>query len=80
MQCSEIDKFIFNESKEKWEDYLSNIKKLLSQNMIITTNDTFLKDKNNISKIEEKEASFNLGSIDSNEDDLFSFNYDEKGN
>ena len=80
MQCSEIDKFIFNESKEKWEDYLSNIKKLLSQNMIITTNDTFLEDKNNISKIEEKEASFNLGSIDSNEDDLFSFNYDEKGN
>ena len=48
--------------------------------MIITTNDTFLEDKNNISKIEEKEPSFNLGSIDSNEDDLFSFNYDEKGN
>ncbi len=48
--------------------------------MIITTNDTFLEDKNNISKIEEKEGSFNLGSIDSNEDDLFSFNYDEKGN
>ena len=80
LQCSEIDKFIFNESKEKWEDYLSNIKKLLSQNLIITTNDTFLEDKNNISKIEEKEASFNLGSIDSNEDDLFSFNYDEQGN
>ena len=80
MQCSEIDKFIFNESKEKWEEYLSNIKKLLSQNLIVTTNDTFLEDKNNISKIEEKEASFNLGSIDSNEDDLFSFNYDEKGN
>ena len=52
----------------------------MSQNLIITTNDTFLEDKNNISKIEEKEASFNLGSIDSNEDDLFSFNYDEKGN
>ena len=78
MQCADIDKFIFNESKEKWEDYLSNIKKLLSQNLIITTNDTFLEDKNNISKIEEKEASFNLGSMYSNEDDLFSFNYDEK--
>ena len=80
LESSEIDKYIFDESKEKWEDYLSNIKKLLSQNLIITTNDTFLEDKNNISKIEEKEASFNLGSIDSNEDDLFSFNYDEKGN
>ena len=80
LQTSEIDKFIFNESKEKWEEYLSSIKKLLSQNLVITTNDTFLEDKNNISKIEDKEASFNLDSLVSNEDDLFSFNYDQKEN
>ena len=80
LQSSEIDKFIFDESKEKWEDYIINIKKLLSQNLIFTTNDTFLEDKNNISKIEEKNISFNLGSLDSNEENLFSFDYDEKEN
>jgi len=53
---------------------------LLSQNLIFTTNDTFLEDKNNISKIEEKNISFNLGSLDSNEENLFSFDYDEKEN
>ena len=80
MQSSEIDKFIFDETKEKWEEYILNIKKLLSQNLIFTTNDTFLEDKNNISKIEEKNISFNLGSLDSNEENLFSFDYDEKEN
>ena len=43
---------------------------MLSQNLIFTTNDTFLEDKNNISKIEEKNISFNLGSLDSNEENL----------
>ena len=75
-----MEEYIFDESKEKWEDYLNNIKKKLLSINIITTNDTFLEDKNNISKIEEKEASFNLGSMYSNEDDLFSFNYDENVN
>ena len=78
LESSEIDKYIFDESKEKWENYLSNIKKLLSQNLIITTNDTFLEDKNNISKIEDKNTSFNYVSFDSKEDDLISFNFDEK--
>ena len=50
----------------------------MSQNCVVTTNDTFLEDKNNISKIEDKDESFNLKSFDSKEDDLFSFNYDEK--
>ena len=75
-----MEQYIFDESKEKWDDYLSNIKKKLTSINIITTNDTFLEDKNNISKIEEKNISFNLGSLDSNEEDLFSFNSIEKEN
>ena len=78
-----MDKFIYNETKEKWEDYLINIKKILSQPNNITTNDTFLEDKNDmndVSIIKEKNISFNLGSFDENEDDLFSFNYNESGN
>jgi len=78
-----MDKFIYNETKEKWEDYLINIKKILSQPNNITTNDTFLEDKNDmndVSIIKEKNNSFNLGSFDGNEDDLFSFNYNESGN
>ena len=75
-----MDKFIFDDSKQKFDDYLSNIKKILSQNIIITTNDTFLEEKNNISKIEEKNNSFNLDSFDEKEEALFSFNSDENNN
>ena len=74
-----MEEYIFDESKEKWEDYLNNIKKKLISINIITTNDTFLDDKNNISKIEEKNNSFNLDSFEE-KDDLFSFNYDENVN
>ena len=74
-----MEQYIFDESKEKWDDYLSNIKKKLLSINIITTNDTFLDDKNNISKIEEKNNSFNIDSFEE-KDDLFSFNYDENDN
>ena len=74
-----MEQYIFDESKEKWDDYLSNIKKKLLSINIITTNDTFLDDKNNISKIEEKNNSFNLDSFEE-KDDLFSFNYNENDN
>ena len=74
-----MEQYIFDESKEKWDDYLSNIKKKLLSINIITTNDTFLDDKNNISKIEEKNNSFNLDSFEE-KDDLFSFNYEENDN
>ena len=74
-----MEQYIFDESKEKWDDYLSNIKKKLTSINIITTNDTFLDDKNNISKIEEKNNSFILDSFEE-KDDLFSFNYDENNN
>ena len=53
---------------------------MLSQNIIITTNDTFLEDKNNISKIEEKNNSINIDSFDEKEEALFSFNSDENNN
>ena len=76
LELSDMEQYIFDESKEKWEDYLSNIKKKLLLINIITTNDTFLDDKNNISKIEEKNNSFNLDSFEE-KDDLFSFNYNE---
>ena len=74
-----MEQYIFDESKEKWDDYLLNIKKKLTSINIITTNDTFLEDKNNISKIEEKNNSFILDSFEE-KDDLFSFNYDENNN
>ena len=55
METSDIDKFIYDKSKQKWEDYLMNIKKSLPTQSIITTNDTFVEEKNdNISKIEDK--------------------------
>ena len=76
LESPDMEQYIFDESKEKWEDYLSNIKKKLLLINIITTNDTFLDDKNNISKIEEKNNSFNLDSFEE-KDDLFSFNYNE---
>ena len=41
-----MDKFIFDESKQKWEDYIANIKKLISQNCT-TTNETILEEKKN---------------------------------
>ena len=45
----DMDKYIFNESNQTWENYLSNIKKLLIQPCIpcITTNDTIFEEKNN---------------------------------
>ena len=79
LESADMEQYIFDESKEKWDDYLSNIKKKLTSINIITTNDTFLEDKNNISKIEEKNNSFILDSFEE-KDDLFSFNYDENNN
>ena len=40
----DMDKFIFDESKQSWDKYLSEIKKLLTP-PCITTNDTALEDK-----------------------------------
>ena len=58
-----MDKFIYNETKEKWEDYLINIKKILSQPNNITTNDTFLEDKKDILQLND-EIKKNKGDIE----------------
>ena len=70
-----MDKYIYDKSKQKWDDYYLNLKKLLSQPSIITTNDTIVEEKNiNISKIEDK--SFEYNSFDEKEEGLFSYNSD----
>ena len=46
LDSSDMDKFIFNENSQTWENYLSNIKKLLTQTCF-TTNDSIIEDKNN---------------------------------
>ena len=74
-----MDKFIFNESKQKWEDYISNIKKVLNPSSIIT-NDTALEE--NINKIDNKynytyNINSNNNSFDEKDEGLFSSNDDE---
>ena len=46
LDSSDMDKFIFNENSQTWENYLTNIKKLLTQTCF-TTNDSIIEDKNN---------------------------------
>ena len=74
-----MDKFIFNESKQKWEDYISNIKKVLNPSSIIT-NDTALEE--NINKIDNKynytyNINSNNNSFDEKDEGLFSYNDEE---
>ena len=42
-----MDKFIFNENLQTWENYISNIKKLLSRTCIISTNDSIFEENSN---------------------------------
>ena len=75
----DMDKFIFNESKQKWEDYISNIKKILNPSSIIT-NDTTLEE--NINKIDNKynytyNINSNNNSFDEKDEGLFSYNDEE---
>ena len=51
----DMDKFIFDASKQTWEIYISNIKKLLCQSLI-TTNETFLEEKHNKLDILDKNS------------------------
>ena len=67
-----MDKFIFDESKQSWDKYISDIKKILNP-LCITTNETVLKDK-------KKEDDINNNSSISFEDKnggLFSDNENE---
>ena len=70
----DMDKFIFDESKQSWDKYISDIKKILNP-LCITTNETVLKDKkkeydiNNNSSISFE--SKNEGFFSDNEDENF---------
>ena len=76
MDSIDIDKFIFNESNQTWENYLSNIKKLLVQPCIpcITTNDTIMEEKNNK---KDKLDLNNMSSYELKNEGFFSDNDDE---
>ena len=73
----DMDKFIFDESKQSWDKYISDIKKILNPSCI-TTNETVLEDKkkeddiNNNSSIsfEDKNEGFFSNNEDENFDDL----------
>ncbi len=73
-----MDKYIFDEAFQTWENYLSNIKKLLNQTCN-ATNDITFEDKNN--KIDKSDLSNISDSISYEEKDegLFS-NDDENAN
>ena len=75
----DMDKFIFNESNQTWENYLSNIKKLLIQPCLplITTNDTIFEEKNNK---KDKFDLNNMSSYEEKDEGFFSDNDDENYN
>ena len=64
----DMEKFIFDGAKQNWENYLSNIKKLLHQTCI-TTNDTLLEEK--INQIDNK-YHFNVDSSNNSYEDKHS--------
>ena len=73
----DIDKFIFDEAKDNWKNYISNIKKILSPTCI-TTNDTVLEEKSN--KIDNKNnfiVDSNNNSFEEKNGGLFNYNDDE---
>ena len=73
----DIDKFIFDEAKDNWKNYISNIKKILSPTCI-TTNDTVLEEKCN--KSDNKNnfiVDSNNNSFEEKNGGLFNYNDDE---
>ena len=67
-----MDKFIFDESKQSWEQYLSDVKRIINPSCI-TTNETALEDKrkeydiNNNSSISFEDKNGGLFSDNENE-------------
>ena len=78
----DMDKFIFDASKQTWYNYISNAKKLLSQSPI-TTNETIIEEKNNKLDIFDKNImsdihdNSNNNSFDDKSYGIFSMNGDE---
>ena len=72
----DMDKYIFDESKQTWKDYISNIKKILTP-ALISTNETIFEEKND--KIENDDVnnkSSNM-SFEEKEQSFFSYNNEE---
>ena len=78
----DMEKFIFDASKQKWENYISNVKKLLAQSPI-TTNETIIEEKNNKLDLLDKNSmseiheNSNNNSFDEKSYGIFSMNGDE---
>ena len=77
----DMDKFIFDASKQTWENYISNIKKLLAQSPI-TTNETIIEEKNNKLSFLDKNSMSDIhdnsnNSFDEKSYGIFSMNADE---
>ena len=69
-----MDKFIFDEESQSWENYISNIKKLLNVSNI-TTNDSIFEDKN--IKNESNDISKNM-SFDEKDEELFNYKSEDE--
>ena len=78
----DMEKFIFDASKQTWENYISNVKKLLAQSPI-TTNETIIEEKNNKldfldkNSMSEIHENSNNNSFDEKSYGIFSMNGDE---
>ena len=72
----DMDKFIFDESKLTWEEYFSNVKKILSPSLI-TTNDTLIEEKNDKMENYNVNIKSNNMSFEEKEQSFFSYNNDE---
>ena len=78
----DMEKFIFDASKQKWENYISNVKKLLAQSPI-TTNETIIEEKNNKLDLLDKNSMYDIhansnnNSFDEKSYGIFSMNGDE---
>ena len=78
----DMDKFIFDASKQTWDNYISIVKKLLTQSPI-TTNETIIEEKSNKLDILGKNSisdihdNSNNNSFDDKSYGIFSMNGDE---
>lgn len=76
LDSTDMDKFIFDEFKQTWEDYISNIKKILNPTCI-TTNETALEEKNNKNNKYSFNTNSNNNSFEEKDVGLFNDSEDE---
>ena len=71
-----MDKFIYEESKQNWDDYLNDVKKILN-NINSFTNDTEMEEKKN-DKLEEFNSNNEINNFsDEEQSGLFGHNNNE---